>query len=115
MIAKYIDSIFLGWIKLKHWIQYKLVSRYHFFVSIDYRMYFVLWHCFSRIILIHSTENVERSEADTLQERRDLAVEFIFCLVLIEVLRQLSFHPGQDDLVTYIENLAFKHFKYREG
>lgn len=62
-----------------------------------------------------STENVERSEADTLQERRDLAVEFIFCLVLIEVLRQLSFHPGQDDLVTYIENLAFKHFKYREG
>lgn len=78
-------------------------------------MYFVLWHCISRIILIHSTENVERSEADTLQERRDLAVEFIFCLVLIEVLRQLSFHPGQDDLVTYIENLAFKHFKYREG
>ncbi|PNF32063.1 hypothetical protein B7P43_G05721, partial [Cryptotermes secundus] len=62
-----------------------------------------------------STENVERSEADTLQERRDLAVEFIFCLVLIEILRQLSFHPGQDDLVTYVENLAFKHFKYREG
>ena len=58
---------------------------------------------------------MERSEADTLQERRDLAVEFIFCLVLIEVLRQLSFHPGQDDLVTYIESLAFKHFKYREG
>jgi hypothetical protein len=65
--------------------------------------------------VIHSTENVERSEADTLQERRDLAVEFIFCLVLIEVLRQLSFHPGQDDLVCYVENLAFKHFKYREG
>lgn len=78
-------------------------------------MYFVPWHCSWRIILIHSTENVERSEADTLQERRDLAVEFIFCLVLIEVLRQLSFHPGQDDLVTDIENLAFKHFKYREG
>jgi hypothetical protein len=67
------------------------------------------------VILFPSTENVERIEADTLQERRDLAVEFIFCLVLIEVLRQLSFHPGQDDLVTYIENLAFKHFKYREG
>jgi hypothetical protein len=58
---------------------------------------------------------VERSEADTLQERRDLAVEFIFCLVLIEILRQLSFHPGQDDLVASIESLAFKHFKYREG
>ncbi|XP_068083711.1 protein furry [Anabrus simplex] len=62
-----------------------------------------------------STENVERSEADNLQERRDLAVEFLFCLVLIEVLKQLPFHPGQDDLVSHIENLAFKHFKYREG
>ncbi|XP_047109734.1 protein furry [Schistocerca piceifrons] len=62
-----------------------------------------------------STETTERSEADILQERRDLAVEFIFCLVLIEVLKQLPFHPGQDDLVGYIENLAFKHFKYREG
>lgn len=48
-------------------------------------------------------------------ERRDLAVEFIFCLALIEVLKQLPFHPGHEDLVTYIENLCFKHFKYREG
>ncbi|XP_063231705.1 protein furry [Bacillus rossius redtenbacheri] len=62
-----------------------------------------------------TSEMVERSEADVLQERRDLAVEFIFCLVLIEVLKQLPFHPGQDDLVTYIENIAFRHFKYREG
>ncbi|XP_044597140.1 protein furry isoform X1 [Cotesia glomerata] len=57
----------------------------------------------------------EKSEADLLQERRDLAVEFIFCLMLIEVLRQLPFHPGHEDLVTEIENIAFKHFKYREG
>lgn len=42
-------------------------------------------------------------------------MEFIFCLVLIEVLRQLSFHPGHEDLVQYIESLAFKHFKYRDG
>ncbi|GFV46815.1 protein furry homolog [Trichonephila clavipes] len=57
----------------------------------------------------------EKTEKDYLHERRDLAVEFIFCLVLIEVLRQLSVHPGHDDLVMYIENLAFKHFKFREG
>lgn len=62
-----------------------------------------------------TTETVDRSEADIQQERRDLAVEFIFCLVLIEVLRQLPFHPGHEDLVAYIENLAFRHFKYREG
>jgi hypothetical protein len=63
----------------------------------------------------NSTETVERSEVDIQKERRDLAVEFIFCLVLIEVLKQLPFHPGHEDLVQYIENLAFKHFKYREG
>lgn len=66
-------------------------------------------------IVSGSVETVEKSEADLLQERRDLAVEFIFCLMLIEVLRQLPFHPGHEDLVTYIENIAFKHFKYREG
>lgn len=60
-------------------------------------------------------EPVERSEADIQQEKRDLAVEFIFCLCLIEVLRQLPFHPGHEDLVIYIENLAFRHFKYRDG
>ncbi|XP_016844243.1 protein furry isoform X3 [Nasonia vitripennis] len=66
-------------------------------------------------IVSGSVETVEKSEADLLQERRDLAVEFIFCLMLIEILRQLPFHPGHEDLVSYIENIAFKHFKYREG
>ncbi|XP_017780111.1 PREDICTED: protein furry isoform X2 [Nicrophorus vespilloides] len=63
----------------------------------------------------NTTETVERSESNIQQERRDLAVEFLFCLVLIEVLKQLSFHPGHEDLVQYIESIAFKHFKYREG
>lgn len=57
----------------------------------------------------------DKIEKDYLHERRDLAIEFIFCLVLIEVLKQLSVHPGHDDLVNYIENLAFKHFRFREG
>ncbi len=39
----------------------------------------------------------------------------MFCLVLIEVLHQLPFHPGHEDLINYIENVSFKHFKYREG
>ncbi|XP_046735470.1 protein furry [Diprion similis] len=66
-------------------------------------------------IVSGSVETVERSEPELMQERRDLAVEFIFCLMLIEVLRQLPFHPGHEDLVSHIENIAFKHFKYREG
>ncbi|KAI5701919.1 hypothetical protein M8J75_014651 [Diaphorina citri] len=65
---------------------------------------------------LFSGDPVETKEAETiLQERRDLAVEFVFCLILIEVLKQLPFHPGHDNLVTYIETVAFKHFKYREG
>ncbi len=56
-----------------------------------------------------------RSEAEFLKrEKRDLAVEFIFCLVLIEVLKTLSVHPGHEDLVRHIEDICFKHFKYRD-
>ncbi|KAG5899998.1 hypothetical protein JTB14_009085 [Gonioctena quinquepunctata] len=67
------------------------------------------------IVAGNTTETVERSEADIQKEKRDLAVEFIFCLVLIEVLKQMSLHPGHEDLVQYIENLAIKHFKHHEG
>ncbi|XP_059059814.1 protein furry [Achroia grisella] len=61
------------------------------------------------------TEAVERSCEELQAERRDLAVEFLFCLALIEVLKQLPFHPGHEDLVQYIENVAFKRFNYKEG
>lgn len=61
------------------------------------------------------SDTVDNKEMEVMGERRDLAVEFIFCLALIEVLKQLPFHPGHEDLVIYIENLCFKHFKYREG
>lgn len=48
-------------------------------------------------------------------QKRESAVEFIFCLALIEILKQLPFHPGHENIVKSIENLAFKHFKYRDG
>lgn len=48
-------------------------------------------------------------------QRRESAIEFIFCLALIEILKQLHFHPGHEDLLKNFENLAFKHFKYRDG
>ncbi|XP_072390599.1 protein furry isoform X1 [Diabrotica undecimpunctata] len=67
------------------------------------------------IVAGNTTETIERSEADIQKEKRDLAVEFIFCLVLIEVLKQMGLHPGHEDLVQYIENLALKHFKHHEG
>ncbi|CAH1777850.1 unnamed protein product [Owenia fusiformis] len=54
-------------------------------------------------------------EKDYLQERRDLGIDFMLCLVLIEVLKQLPYHPGHEDLSNRITVMAFKHFKYKEG
>ncbi|XP_032237485.2 protein furry homolog isoform X2 [Nematostella vectensis] len=53
-------------------------------------------------------------ERDCLTERRDLAVDFLFCLVLIEILKQLHVHPVEDEYLQYIETLAFRHFKLRD-
>ena len=48
-------------------------------------------------------------------ERRELAVEFLFCLVLIEVLTRLSVHPVPESFIHSIEDLAFRHFKQQES
>uniref|UniRef100_A0A8B9JAT0 Furry homolog a (Drosophila) n=1 Tax=Astyanax mexicanus TaxID=7994 RepID=A0A8B9JAT0_ASTMX len=57
----------------------------------------------------------DEQQKDYLLERRDLAIDFIFSLVLIEVLKQMPLHPVLDTLVHEVINLAFKHFKYKEG
>uniref|UniRef100_UPI00398EACFF protein furry homolog isoform X1 n=1 Tax=Pristiophorus japonicus TaxID=55135 RepID=UPI00398EACFF len=57
----------------------------------------------------------DEQQRDYLLERRDVAIDFIFSLVLIEVLKQISLHPVPDNLVHEVINLAFKHFKYKEG
>uniref|UniRef100_A0A8C3XE31 FRY microtubule binding protein n=1 Tax=Cyanoderma ruficeps TaxID=181631 RepID=A0A8C3XE31_9PASS len=57
----------------------------------------------------------DEQQRDYLMERRDLAIDFIFSLVLIEVLKQIPLHPVIDSLVNDVINLAFKHFKYKEG
>ncbi|XP_071847950.1 protein furry homolog-like isoform X4 [Apostichopus japonicus] len=55
-----------------------------------------------------------KEEKDYVSERRDLAVDGVFCLVLIEVLKQLARHPVPEEMVKNVEDLAFKHFKPRE-
>ncbi|KAB5550606.1 hypothetical protein PHYPO_G00055700 [Pangasianodon hypophthalmus] len=57
----------------------------------------------------------DEQQRDYLLERRDLAIDFIFSLVLIEVLKQMPLHPVLDTLVQEVIDLAFKHFKYKEG
>lgn len=63
-------------------------------------------------VVAEATEKVDHVH---LVDKRDLAIEFIFCLVLIEVLKQLPLHPGHEDLMGSIESLAFTNFKFREG
>lgn len=50
---------------------------------------FSVW-CMIRVFLISYFRDDQQRERDYLLERRDLAVDFIFCLVLIEVLKQVS-------------------------
>uniref|UniRef100_A0A3P8VWM4 Cell morphogenesis protein N-terminal domain-containing protein n=1 Tax=Cynoglossus semilaevis TaxID=244447 RepID=A0A3P8VWM4_CYNSE len=57
----------------------------------------------------------DEQQKDYLLERRDLAIDFMFSLVLIEVLKQIPLHPLLDGLIQEVINLAFKHFKYKEG
>eukprot|EP00066_Takifugu_rubripes_P017617 XP_011606883.1 PREDICTED: LOW QUALITY PROTEIN: protein furry homolog [Takifugu rubripes] len=57
----------------------------------------------------------DEQQRDYLLERRDLAIDFIFSLVLIEVLKQIPLHPVLDSLVNEVITLAFKHFRYKEG
>ncbi|XP_055369796.1 protein furry homolog isoform X3 [Betta splendens] len=57
----------------------------------------------------------DEQQRDYLLERRDLAIDFIFSLVLIEVLKQMLLHPVLDTLVNEVINVAFKHFRYKEG
>ncbi|XP_052897870.1 protein furry isoform X3 [Anopheles moucheti] len=63
----------------------------------------------------HHTANKSGLDLEYQLLRREAAVEFIFCLALIEILRQFPFHPGHDDITKQIENLAFRQFKYKEG
>nr|XP_057935004.1 protein furry homolog isoform X2 [Doryrhamphus excisus] len=57
----------------------------------------------------------DEQQRDYLLERRDLAIDFIFSLALIEVLKQMPLHPVLDGLVHEVITVAFKHFRYKEG
>lgn len=68
----------------------------------------------SKTATVLQHEISEKNEIISLLEKRDLCIECIFCLFLIEVLKQLPLHPGHEELILYIESIAFKHFKYTE-
>ncbi|KAF7259498.1 hypothetical protein EG68_02986 [Paragonimus skrjabini miyazakii] len=54
------------------------------------------------------------TEARVLAERRDLAIDVVFCQTMLSILRQLSYHPGHNDKIELILEQSFRRFKYRE-
>lgn len=63
---------------------------------------------------VEKIANKSSFDIELTLQLRETAVEFIFCLALIEILKQLPFHPGHEDIIKNIENIAFRHFKYKE-
>lgn len=59
-----------------------------------------------------SKNTIEKLE---LVKTRKLLIEYTFCQALIEIFNQLYLHPGHEDLIGQIENIAFDHFKYIEA
>lgn len=53
---------------------------------------------------------LKKQERDLVDERKELVIHAILCIFLIEILKQLPFHPGNDDLLGYIIDLSFKRF-----
>ncbi|GAB1603756.1 protein furry-like isoform X6 [Argonauta hians] len=66
-------------------------------------------------LFIEQFRHKNKGDRDYLCEKRDLAVEFVYCLALTEVLSKLYYHPGHDDLVNQIIPQAFRHFSYKDG
>ncbi|XP_019713119.1 protein furry homolog isoform X3 [Hippocampus comes] len=63
----------------------------------------------------NTKSKTDEQQRDYLLERRDLAIDFIFSLALIEVLKQMPLHPVPDSSVNEVINSAFQHFRYKEG
>ncbi|KAK4475902.1 hypothetical protein MN116_001147 [Schistosoma mekongi] len=61
-----------------------------------------------------SKSNLSSPELSVLFERRDLAIDMVFCHVMLAVLKQLPFHPGHNDVIESILEQCFRRFNYRE-
>lgn len=53
-----------------------------------------------------------RPRKTNIYNDRRLLIEYASCQALLEIFSQIYLHPGYDDLVIQIEDLAFEHFRY---
>jgi hypothetical protein len=51
-----------------------------------------------------------KRDNEFMEERREMVIHSLLCIALNEILKQLSFHPGNDELLSYIIDLSFKRF-----
>ncbi|CAH8297781.1 unnamed protein product [Schistosoma turkestanicum] len=63
---------------------------------------------------LSKSHNLPLPELAVLFERRDLAIDIIFCHIMLAVLKQLPFHPGHNDVIKSILEQCFGRFNYRE-
>ncbi|CAH8669843.1 unnamed protein product [Schistosoma rodhaini] len=70
--------------------------------------------CASESSSLSKSHNLPLPELSVLFERRDLAIDIIFCHVMLAVLKQLPFHPGHNDVIESILEQCFGRFNYRE-
>nr|CAH8871380.1 unnamed protein product [Trichobilharzia regenti] len=70
--------------------------------------------CASESASLSKSNHVFPPDASVIFERRDLAIDIIFCHVILAVLRQLPFHPGHNDVIELILEQCFRRFNYRE-
>lgn len=59
-------------------------------------------------------DSVDSSKRLAITKTRALLIEYTFCQALIEIFSKLYLHPGHDDLISQIEDIAFEHFKFRD-
>lgn len=64
-----------------------------------YSSHFGTWSLNTALTLCSCFRDEQHRERDYLLERRDLAVDFIFCLVLVEVLKQVSASVPQSQIL----------------
>lgn len=59
----------------------------------------------------NQTATTKLSKTEMFNDRR-LLIEYAICQALIEIFSQIYLHPGYDDLIVQIEDIAFDHFRH---
>uniref|UniRef100_A0A0N5A9H4 Protein furry n=1 Tax=Syphacia muris TaxID=451379 RepID=A0A0N5A9H4_9BILA len=94
-----------------------------YFENVLHTLHGICEHCFPTVLkaVIHWYEKQneipleESNDEKVYSEKRQLAVNVLFCVILIEVLPQVHFFPDScEQLIMHIVNMAFNEIVYRD-